>query len=1008
MKHDWLRPALARFGIEGVPQQLGGEYDLNFRFKDPEQDVIVKAMRPGCDASFINRQCEAIAWARRAAPDLPLPRLVEAADGGTVVTAVDEEGHERLVWVQTALTGIPLGDAGPQPPAVLDALGACAARLDLALHEFTFERGNETSKWDLAAAGWIGGHLDALKGARRGLVERILADYDALHPRLAELPVQMLHNDLNDYNILVEPRLTEPTRISGIIDFGDMLAGPRVCELAILAAYAVLDHETPETALAALVAGYHRVSSLSAEEIDMVWPLTRMRLAVSVVNSTIEAITRPDDPYVTISQAPAWRLLENETIAHDLVGARLRVACGLPVTDSAPRILAFLQSKRGGFAPVLGEALGDWPVGRLSVEDSIVPQDPFRIRPEEARRIGLDDPRLGACWLGLYGEPRLIYTDDAFRKGPWKASNRRTIHMGVDIFAPAGRPVHAPLAGTVAMVENRTDALDYGGMVVLRHETDSGAVFHTLYGHLDPSVCETHPEGAEVAAGEAFALLGDEAKNGGWAPHLHFQLALTLDGMGTDWPGVADPDDLALWQALCPNPAALLNIGDDDVQCRPLDPDALLKERRARFSANLKLSYRRPVTFLRGWRHHLFDEMGRPYLDAYNNVPHVGHAHPRIRTVAADQLARINSNTRYLHPAQVGLAERITAKLPPGLDTCFFVNSGSEANELALRLARAASGGHDIVTPDHGYHGNTTGAIDISAYKFNKPGMQGRRPWVHLVDLADDYRGRYRRNDPKAAERYAAQVDDALAEVESGGGKIAGFIAETFPSVGGQIIPPAGYLEDVYRRIRAAGGICIADEVQTGLGRLGDYYFGFEQQGVRPDIVVLGKPLGNGHPMGAVITTRAIAESFARGPEYFSTFGGSTLSCRIASEVLDIVEEEGLQSNARLMGERLLGGLRGLQHRHELIGDVRGIGLFIGVDLVTDHEGRTPATSAAEFVMNRLRDLRVLVGREGPDDNVLKIRPPLTIEADDIDMILDRLDLCLREAGAAMRIKVKA
>jgi 4-aminobutyrate aminotransferase-like enzyme len=394
--------------------------------------------------------------------------------------------------------------------------------------------------------------------------------------------------------------------------------------------------------------------------------------------------------------------------------------------------------------------------------------------------------------------------------------------------------------------------------------------------------------------------------------------------------------------------------------------------------------------------------MGRPYLDAYNNVPHVGHAHPRIRAVACDQLARMNSNTRYLHPAQMGLAERLTARLPQELEICFFVNSGSEANELALRLARAASGGYDIVTPDHGYHGNTTGAIDISAYKFNKPGMHGRRPWVHLIEVADDYRGRFRRDDPDRAARYAGQVDAALAEIGENGGKLAGFIAETFPSVGGQIIPPEGYLAEVYRRIRAAGGICIADEVQTGLGRLGDYYFGFEQQKVRPDIVVLGKPLGNGHPVGAVITTREIAGRFAEGPEYFSTFGGSNLSCRIASEVLDIVDDEGLQDNAATMGERLLGGMRELGLRHEVVGDVRGIGLFTGLDIVKDRESRAPATGIADYVMNRLRDMRILVGREGPADNILKIRPPLTIEADDIDMLIDRLDLCLKEAGSAL------
>ncbi|MFC5385001.1 aminotransferase class III-fold pyridoxal phosphate-dependent enzyme [Aquamicrobium segne] len=996
----WLSGILEPFKLVRPLQQLGGEHDLNFRGSTASGDIIVKAMRPGADVDFVQAQCAAIASALTKDPDLPLPQPLGLANGALWQTVQDDAGHSRIVWVQKALRGIAMGDAGPQPPAVLTELGSYAARLDLAMQDFVLKSGAAADKWNLLEAGWIKNHFDILEGERRKLVEAIAAEFEKLLPSLSTLPVQTLHNDFNDYNILVAPKLTEPTQITGIIDFGDMANAPRICGLAIAGAYAVLDQEKPEQALAALVAGYHAVSPLSAEEIDLIWPLLRMRLAVSVVNSTIEMTERPDDAYIVISQAPAWRFLENRAVEGELMGARLRRACGLPVTDQAQKICDWLDRRRGSFAPVIGIDLDDAGTVSLAVQDSILPQNPFALRADEARHLtGLEE---GVISLGRYGEPRLIYTDPAFRKGPWKASPRRTMHMGIDIFAPAGQPVHAPLAGRVAMLAYRASPLDYGGVVILEHRTDAGDVFYALYGHLDPAVSESLKVGDEVAAGAEFAALGAPQGNGGWEPHLHFQLALTLDGMGHDWPGVADPDDWFLWQALCPNPAALLNLPDERVACEILDTQAVLAERKTRFASNVKLSYRRPVTFLRGWRHHLFDERGRPYLDAYNNVPHVGHAHPRIRAVASEQLARMNSNTRYLHPAQIKLAQRLTAKLPPELEICFFVNSGSEANELALRLARAASGGYDIITPDHGYHGNTTGAIDISAYKFNRPGMSGRKPWVHLVDVADDYRGRFRRDDPQRALHYAQQIDAALDEIRQNGGRLAGFIAETFPSVGGQIIPPEGYLDEVYQRIRAAGGICIADEVQTGLGRLGDYYFGFEQQKVRPDIVVLGKPLGNGHPVGAVITTREIAERFAQGPEYFSTFGGSNLSCLIASEVLDIVEDEALQENARAMGARLLGGMRELGARHEIIGDVRGFGLFTGLDLVKDRESREPATEVADYVMNRLRDLRILVGREGPQDNILKIRPPLTIEAEDVDMLLDRLDLCLKEAGSAL------
>ena len=543
----------------------------------------------------------------------------------------------------------------------------------------------------------------------------------------------------------------------------------------------------------------------------------------------------------------------------------------------------------------------------------------------------------------------------------------------------------------------RDSNLDYGGLVMLRHETPAGDAFYTLYGHLSKASATALTVGQEVEKGQEFARLGIPAENGRWSPHVHFQMSLAFDGVEDELPGVAAPDQLAFWEALCPNPAALLNLPDDKTRFVPTSRAAVLDKRRRHFGANLKLSYDAPVMLMRGWKHHLFDEWGRPYLDAYNNVPHVGHAHPRIQAVAAEQLRRMNSNTRYLHPAQTDFADKILSKMPEGLSVCYFVNSGTEANELALRLARAATGGKDMITPDHGYHGNTTGVIDISAYKFNAPGGVGQSDWVHLIEVADDYRGSFRRDDPNRAGKFAALTEGALQAIATRGGTLAGFIAETFPSVGGQIIPPDGYLADVYARIRAAGGICIADEVQTGLGRLGAHYFGFEQQGAQPDIVVMGKPIGNGHPLGVVVTTPAIAEAFARGPEYFSTFGGSTLSCRIGKEVLDIVDDEGLMENARAMGDRLLAGLRALEAEFDVIGDVRGMGLFIGMELVSDRDTRAPGTEIADYIKNRMRDARILIGSEGPHDNVLKIRPPLSFDEEGCEMILHVLRRILTE-----------
>jgi 4-aminobutyrate aminotransferase-like enzyme len=344
----------------------------------------------------------------------------------------------------------------------------------------------------------------------------------------------------------------------------------------------------------------------------------------------------------------------------------------------------------------------------------------------------------------------------------------------------------------------------------------------------------------------------------------------------------------------------------------------------------------------------------------------------------------VNTNTRYLHDGLSTFAERLTDTLPDPLRVCYFVNSGSEANELALRLARAYTRRRDVIVLDAAYHGNTTSLIDISPYKFNGPGGEGAPPWVHVLPLPDTYRGKHKRDDPRAGEKYAEfarQVRNPSA-----------FIAESAPSVGGQIMLPDKYLASVYAIVRAAGGVCIADEVQTAYGRMGSHFYAFESQDVVPDIVVLGKPIGNGYPLGAVVTTTEIAAAFDNGMEFFSTFGGSTVSCAVGLAVLDVVQEERLQDHAAGVGASLLEALRQLAARHPLIGDVRGSGLFLGVELVKDRETLEPAAAEASDVVNRMRERGILLGTDGPFANVLKIRPPMPFTREDADQLVAALD----------------
>ena len=331
-----------------------------------------------------------------------------------------------------------------------------------------------------------------------------------------------------------------------------------------------------------------------------------------------------------------------------------------------------------------------------------------------------------------------------------------------------------------------------------------------------------------------------------------------------------------------------------------------MKDRHRRLGPSLSLSHSTPLHIVRGSGSYLFDQRGRRYLDAVNNVAHVGHSHPRVTAAAAAQMALLNTNTRYLHGEVLRYADRLATTLPDPLEVVFVVNSGSEANELGIRLIRAATGAFDMVCFDHGYHGNTSTLVDVSPYKFSGPGGAGRQPWVAVLPAPDPYRVDPFRG-PPAARNYRAAAEATLAGRAQ---PLAGMIAESLPGCGGQIVPDPGVLAAAYDTVRARGGLIIADEVQTGFGRVGSSFWSFELHGVVPDVVTMGKPIGNGHPLGAVVTTREIASAFDTGMEYFNTFGGNPVSAAVGNAVLDVIEEEGLQDHAARVGADLLVALR--------------------------------------------------------------------------------------------------
>jgi len=423
----------------------------------------------------------------------------------------------------------------------------------------------------------------------------------------------------------------------------------------------------------------------------------------------------------------------------------------------------------------------------------------------------------------------------------------------------------------------------------------------------------------------------------------------------------------------------------------------ILTARKNHIGKSLRLSYEEPLMLTQGAFQYLFDASGRTYLDCVNNVCHVGHCHPRVIKAARTQMATLNTNTRYLHPNLGEYAERLTATMPAPLTVCFFVNSGSEANDLALRLAKSHTGARDVIVLDAAYHGNLGSLIDISSYKFDGPGGAGPGRNVHVVEIPDLYRGPFKKDAPDACERYALHVDAVIQKIYLSRGSVAAFIAESLPGCGGQIVLPENYLRRVYEFVRKAGGVCIADEVQVGFGRVGSHVWGFETQGVVPDIVTLGKPIGNGHPLAAVVTTKKIADSFDKGMEYFNTFGGNPVSCAVGLAVLDVIQDEGLQEHARVVGEYLLKHLLHLREKHLLVGDVRGLGLFIGIELVQDRETLAPAGSEASRIVEKMKHRGILLSTDGPLHNVIKIKPPLVFTKENVDTLVSNLDEVLAE-----------
>ena len=990
-------------GLQGQLNTLVGDVDQNYRCVSGDQTYTVKLaqVRHSDEFSFETALLQHIATNTTTQLCLPLPVLNKQQAWLTVVEEQAETllGMRVLSWVGGHLWSA----HSPHSAALLKDLGQQAARLDLSLADFNHPEANRKFDWDLAQCLWVKQHTNLFTSEQQNTLKHFIDLFEAQQNSYESLRKQVIHNDLNDNNILVELDENKRSRVNGFIDFGDAVYSQLINEVAIACAYAIMHKNDPLLAATQVVHGYHQINPLQEAELLHLYHLIGMRLVVSVTQSALAKASQPDNTYKTISEQPAWDLLTQWHNIHPRWALyNFRSVCDYTPHPNEQQLQTHLEQSKTSLAHIFPEHPDklDVYVVDLGVGSTLLgAAAEYEDHDHQSFKINQAQKQVPNLFLaGGYGEARSFYASDAFSIEGNSGKEYRTMHLGLDVWLPAKTAVHAPLKGKVVGLHNNDFKRDYGPTVILEHQytLPSGETteFYSLYGHLSKQTLALLTLGDEVQSGQLLAWVGEPHENGGWSPHLHFQIIHDLLGKKHDFPGACTPNDLTVMKSLCPDPKYLFNYLEHN-PTQNTDNQALINFRQNHLGKSLSLSYSEPIQMLRGDGVYLIDQFGQKYLDTCNNVAHVGHENPQVVAAGQAQMAVLNTNSRYLHPAIIEFTQNLLSTLPDQLSVVHLVNSGSEANELALRMAKAYSGGDQVIALESGYHGNSNACIDISSYKFDGKGGQGAPDSTHIVPLPDRFRGRHRGED--CAADYAAYVDTAINTLTQEGKQLSAFIAESIVSCGGQIELPKGYLQQVYQAVRAAGGVCIADEVQVGCGRIGTHFWAFEPHGVVPDILTIGKPIGNGHPLAVVVCSREVADRFANGMEYFNTFGGNPVSATIGNAVLNVIKQNKLQENALNTGNFLKAQLSQMMHEFPIIKDVRGQGLFLGFELCDD--ALQPLPHLASYLADRMRDMGILISTDGPDHNVIKIKPPITFTIDHAKELLNRLAQVFNETA---------
>jgi 4-aminobutyrate aminotransferase-like enzyme/Ser/Thr protein kinase RdoA (MazF antagonist) len=946
----------AHYGLSGPITELGSQQDRNYRIEAASGRFVLKI----CRADYATIELEAQnAALRHIAGKADVPRVpkVVAAGNGADILLVTVRGEDYQIRLLDYIDGQPLTQRKHLPTVTVAALGTLGGRLALALADFTHPGLSRDLQWDLRNAEPVVGHLlSAVKDADRK--QRIGRAMDAAMRRLdglkPELRQQAIHHDITDDNVVSLPNESGQLIPDGVIDFGDVINGWLVADLAVTCASLLHHADGDPTIILPAIKAFHDVFPLTAAELRALWPLIVARAAVLVASSEQQLALDPDNGYVSGN-------IDHERQIFD-------VAVSVPSAVMEIAILEAVGQLDDPGAAITGERLlPEIEVSGIAVIELDSQSDLFDgvqwPQPGLEDRLLLEVSRENAAVSTRYGEYRLNRT---VLRLP-QPTETCTLH--VDLVLPAGTSVSAPFGGILKFTD--------GGLILMGRD----AALHLAGIDALPGPDDfIHP-------GQPLGLVAGSAGENGV---LRVQLCRDKDIVP---PPFVSPNHAAAWKVLCPSPAKLLGFDCD----APMPQSAtLLARRQNHFAKPQKNYYETPPQIERGLREHMIDVEGRAYLDMVNNVTILGHGHPRLADAVHRQWQRLNTNSRFHYASVAEFSERLAALAPEGLDTVFLVNSGSEANDLALRLAWAASGARNMLCLLEGYHGWSVASDAVSTSIADNPQALTTRPdWVYPVISPNTYRGPFR--GPGSTAAYVDALMPVLEKLDGGGEGLAGFICEcVYGNAGGIPLPP-GYLKDIYGMVRSRGGVCIADEVQVGYGRLGHHFWGFEEQGVVPDIITVAKGMGNGHPLGAVITTKAIADALEKEGYFFSSAGGSPVSSVVGLTVLDIMRDEGLQENARAVGDHLKRRLQALGQRFPLVGAVHGMGLYLGLEFVLDHETLAPATAQTAVICDRLLQLGVIMQPTGDYLNVLKIKPPLCLSLESADFFADMLERVLSE-----------